>query len=64
MTEDERRGEMKQGADKEERREQKELLKSIYADYDPKRHDVFVGRYNQEIDKRNLANYMKNRNIN
>ena len=47
----------------EERKKQKEYLKSIYADYDPKRHDAFVMRYNEETEKRNLETYMKNRNI-
>jgi hypothetical protein len=47
----------------EERKAQKEYLKSLYHDYDPKRHDAFVMRFNQETDKRNLQEYMKNRNI-
>jgi len=49
--------------DREERRKQKELLKSKFSDYDAKRHGVFVDRYNKEIDAERLQEYMKNRGI-
>lgn len=50
-------------SDPEERRKQKELLRGLYPDYDPKRHDAFVARYNAEEDKKNTNQYMKNRGI-
>jgi hypothetical protein len=49
--------------DREERRKQKEYLKTIYSDYDAKRHDVFVKRYNIETDNKMIQQYMKNRGI-
>lgn len=54
---------MEQGANKETRKEQKEILKELYADYNPIRHDVFVDRYNSEVDKKSLNDYMINRGI-
>ena len=50
--------------DREQRREQKTILKSIYADYDAKKHDVFVIKYNKDADKHNTIEYMNNRGIN
>ena len=49
--------------DREERRKQKEYLKTIYSDYDAKRHDVFVERHNKEMDNNRIQEYMKNRGI-
>jgi len=49
--------------DREERRKQKEILKKTYSDYDAKRHDVFVERYNKEMDNNRTQEYMKNRGI-
>ena len=54
---------MKQGANKEERMEQKQILKNLYDDYNPVRHDVFVERYNRELANKALNNYMINRGI-
>jgi len=45
------------------RKEQKEFLKSIYPDYDPKNHDAFVYRYQKEEDKNAEKRYMINRGI-
>jgi len=42
---------------------QKEILKKIYSDYDPKYHDAFVLKYTKTLEKQSLDNYMKNRNI-
>ena len=49
---------------KEERRLQKEILKGLYSDYDAKRHDVFVSRYNKEQEEKAINEYMHNRGIN
>lgn len=49
--------------DRDERRRQKELLKAIYPDYDPKLHDAFVMRYTEAAEKKALADYMKARQI-
>ena len=46
-----------------DRKEQKEFLKKIYPDYDARRHDAFVYRYEKEIEKTRIQEYMKNRNI-
>lgn len=54
---------MSMGADLEERRKQKEFLRQKYPDYDPKRHDVFVMRYNEEEQKKAEEQYRKNRGI-
>ncbi len=48
---------------KEETQKNKEILKRIYRDYDPKYHDAFVLRYNKELEKKALAEYEKNRKI-
>jgi len=48
---------------REERAKQKEILRTIYPDYDPKRHDAFVHRYSLEQDKKALQEYMKERGI-
>lgn len=54
---------MRMTNDPKERGKQKELFRGLYPDYDPKRHDAFVVRYNQEEDKKNTLEYMKNRGI-
>jgi hypothetical protein len=46
-----------------EKADQKEILKRNYSDYDPKRHDAYVIRYNADLDKKRLADYEKNRGI-
>ncbi len=48
---------------REMRKQQKEKLRLLYDDYDPKRHDAFVIRYNQDIDKEALKQYSLNRGI-
>jgi hypothetical protein len=48
---------------KEERKEQKEFLKTIFPDYYAPRHDVFVARYNKILDKQSIDAYMKHRGI-
>jgi len=47
--------------DKDERREQKEMLRHIYQDYDARRHDAFVFRYNQEMEAQLQESYWMNR---
>ena len=54
---------MQTGATQEERRQQRDILKALYADYDAKRHDVFVIRYNREQEERALQNFMRRRGI-
>lgn len=54
---------MDTGASLEERRKQREILKSLYPDYDAKRHDVFVIRYNKEQDAKALNEYMVRRGV-
>ena len=54
---------MRTGETLEGRREQKPILKALNPDYDPKRHDVYVIRYNQEQEKAAFNQYCKNRNI-
>ena len=49
--------------DKQERLNQREILKQFFPDYTPLHHDVFVVRLNKEIDKNRIAEYMKERNI-
>lgn len=49
--------------DRNERRRQKDILRSLYPDYDPKHHDAFVIRYQNEQDKSTLHSYMQNRGI-
>ena len=45
------------------RAEQKVFLRTIYPDYDPKRHDAFVQRYQQEQDAVALHAYEQERGI-
>lgn len=54
---------MKITNDRDERRAQKEILSVSYPDYDPKRHDAFVMRYNTDVGKIALNNYMQNRGL-
>jgi transposase len=54
---------MKNDADKEERKRQKEFLKEYYPDYNPIRHDAYVMRYQGEQEKKAIKNYMVNRGI-
>jgi hypothetical protein len=54
---------MQNGGTLEQRREQKVILRALYADYDAKHHEVFVIRYNTEQEKQALEQYMKNRGI-
>jgi hypothetical protein len=54
---------MRTGETLEGRREQKPILKALYPDYDPKHHEVFVIRYNQDQEKTALDQYMKNRGL-
>lgn len=49
--------------DREKRRQQKEMLKGLYPDYNVIHHDIFVDRYNKESEKKNLQEYMKNRGL-
>jgi hypothetical protein len=52
------------GADKDERKRQKEILREYFKNtYDPKHHDVFVVKYNQELEKAALISYIKERGI-
>lgn len=48
---------------REERRKQKDLLRGLYPDYDPRRHDAFVIRYNKQREKEALERYEKTRGI-
>jgi len=54
---------MKVTFDKAERREQKEILRGLYSDYNPVYHDAFVDRYNKDLDATALRTYMINRGI-
>jgi hypothetical protein len=54
---------MKSGGNKEERKAQKEVLRSLYKDYNPIRHDVFVDRFIKEAEDKAIQEYMKNRGI-
>ena len=47
--------------DREERRKQKEILRQVFPDYDPKYHDAFVEKYNKQEDKKSGEQYRKNR---
>ena len=49
--------------DRTERRVQKEFLKKLYIDYDPRRHDAFVRIYNNAEENKRLKEYQKNRGI-
>jgi len=46
-----------------ERRMQKKLLRRLYSDYDPKRHDAFVIRYNADREREAILAYMRARGI-
>ena len=54
---------MNTGASIEERRKQREILKPLYPDYDAKRHDVFVIRYNKEMEDKALKDFMVRRGV-
>jgi hypothetical protein len=54
---------MKATTDREERRIQKNQLRGMYSDYDPKMHDAFVDRFNRDLDKARIEEYQKNRGI-
>ena len=56
-------GYMSPGSDLEGRRKQKEFLKTYYPDYNPVRHDVFVERYNKEIQAKAEKEYRVNRGL-
>jgi len=52
------------GADLSTRRIQRRFLQAYYkSEYLPALHDAFVMKYNQEVEKENMAEYMANRNI-
>ena len=48
---------------REEREKQKIILKVLYPDYDARRHDVFVIRYQKEQDNKALQEYLKARGL-
>lgn len=52
---------MKIANDREERRRQKALLRLHFPDYDARRHDAFVIRYQKEQVQKALNLYWKNR---
>lgn len=54
---------MNTGAGREERRQQRDILKELYPDYNPVRHDVYVIRYNKEQDAAALKEYMIRRGV-
>lgn len=54
---------MKQGADKEQRRAQREVLIVLYQDYNPRHHDIFVQRYNDALERAALDKYLFERGI-
>lgn len=54
---------MEIGADKSTRAAQRRVLKTLYNDYNPVRHDVFVIRYNQEQDRRALQRFLRGRGV-
>ena len=54
---------MNNGTNKAERAEQREILQRLYQDYNPVRHDVFVSRYNSEVERERLTAYEANRGI-
>jgi hypothetical protein len=49
--------------DRAKRQEQKEYLGKYYADYSPIHHDVFVLRFNRELQEQADKNYQQNRGI-
>lgn len=44
-------------------KEQKDLLREKYRDYDPRYHDAFVLRLQKEEEAKAMAEYKKNRGI-
>ncbi|HPW37608.1 MAG TPA: hypothetical protein PK922_14190, partial [Syntrophorhabdus sp.] len=55
--------EMNVGANKEERKRQRQILQRLYSDYNPIRHDVFVCRFNSEREADAIRQYMEARGI-
>ena len=49
--------------DKTARAAQKAILRARYPDYNAVYHDVFVARYNKDLDRAALATYHHNRGI-
>lgn len=49
--------------DREARRRQKEILSTIYSNYDPKRHDAFVGQFQADQEAAALRRYLRNRGL-
>jgi hypothetical protein len=49
--------------DKNKRLEQKILLQALYPDYVAKHHDIFVLRYNRDMEQKTLNDYMKARGL-
>jgi len=54
---------MEKPGDREQRRQQKKILKKIFDDYDPRRHDAFVARYKKEQEKKDLEAFLKSRGL-
>lgn len=50
-------------SNREDRRKQKDLLKTYFDDYNPVMHDAFVMRYNVELERRKLNQYLLNRGL-
>lgn len=48
---------------RKERERQKALLRTLYPDYNPKQHDVFVMRYQKEQEDKALQNYLQTRGL-
>ena len=48
---------------REERAKQKQFLARYFADYDARRHDAFVARFNAEQERIALENYQVRRGI-
>ncbi len=59
----ERGEDMNNGTNKAERAEQRIILQRLYQDYNPMHHDVYVSRYNSDLDRRRLEQYEANRGI-
>jgi hypothetical protein len=57
------RFDMRITTDREERKLQRHLLINAFPNYLPIHHDAFVLEYNRITEKKNLAEYMKNRGI-
>ena len=49
--------------DSKEKIKQREVLKKIFIDYDPKYHDAFIIKFNKRQDDKAINNYMYNRYI-